>query len=284
MLKLGGPVGYALLNRIAKRLGTENKDYYNNDPFQTSTLERKFGPTLFETMRGARVLDFGCGRGADAVRMALSGAGVVYGLDVTPSYLDDARRCAEKHGVSDRCFFLNPLVDVDACRELAGWADFVISIDAFEHFADPDGMLVEMHRLLKPGGSVYVNFGPLWYHPYGAHMGHFCRLPWIHLLFTEQTVLAVRSQYAADGARSYEEAALVNRMTVARFERIIAESHFEPAELKIHPVRGMTAFTKNRSTREYFASEIECRLVKPMEAHIGAAAGSTHGATTTLAP
>jgi 2-polyprenyl-3-methyl-5-hydroxy-6-metoxy-1,4-benzoquinol methylase len=281
MLKLGGSVGYELLNRITKRLGTETKDYYNNDPFQTSTLERKFGPSIFATMRGARVVDFGCGRGADVVRLALGGAALVYGLDVTPEYLDDARRCAVKHGVADRCIFLNPLEDVDACHALAGCADYVISVDAFEHFADPNGMLVEMHRLLKPGGSLYVNFGPPWYHPYGAHMGHFCRLPWIHLLFTESTVMAVRSQYASDDARSYEEAAMVNRMTVERFERLIAESHFDVGRVTIHPMRGLTAFTKNRLTREYFASELECTLVKPVEKRTGSPVGAAVAAVST---
>jgi ubiquinone/menaquinone biosynthesis C-methylase UbiE len=41
-------------------------------------------------------------------------------------------------------------------------------VDWFEHFGQPDEVLKEMARMLKPDGKVIVSFGPPWYHPKGG--------------------------------------------------------------------------------------------------------------------
>jgi ubiquinone/menaquinone biosynthesis C-methylase UbiE len=268
MLKLGGWVGYTLLDAIAKRIGTEGRDYGNNDPFEGSHIDRKFGSALFERISGKVVLDYGCGRGADAVRIALGGAAVVYGIDINEGYLKDARTLAQRWGVAERCIFLTS----DGAAGLEERIDHIISVDAFEHFQNPQSTLTEMYALLKPGGSVIANWGPPWGHPYGAHMGHFCRLPWIHFIFSERTVLAVREQYETDGAQRYEDTvACVNRMTVRRFYRLIENSKFVRSHVALRPVWGLSRLANNPLTRELFTSEVECEMLKPSPAdHVAA--------------
>lgn len=260
MLKLGGPLGYALLHAIAKRIGTEGHDYDNNDPFTASHIDRKFGSRFYARIRGKLVLDYGCGRGADAVRLALGGAAMVYGIDINEQYLANARTLAEKWDVTDRCAFLTP----DRAASLHGTIDHIVSVDSFEHFQEPQATLSDMYQLLKPGGSVIANWGPPWRHPYGAHMGHFCRLPWIHFLFSERTVLATRALYETDGAKRYEDTtACVNRMTVRRFYRLVKSSDFTCSSIVLHPVRGLWRLAKHPLTREFFTGEVECELGKP---------------------
>jgi ubiquinone/menaquinone biosynthesis C-methylase UbiE len=260
MFKLGGWVGYKVLDAITKRIGTEGRDYYNNDPFTASHIDRKFGSALFARISGKVLLDYGCGRGADAVRLALGGAATVYGVDINEQYLTDARTLAETWGVSGRCIFLTP----DGAAGLQETIDHIISVDAFEHFQNPQSTLSEMYALLKPGGSVIANWGPPWGHPYGAHMGHFCRLPWIHFIFSERTVLAVREQYEKDGARRYEDtAACVNRMTVRRFRRLVETSKFACSRISLHAVWGLVRLANHPITQEFFTSEVECEMVKP---------------------
>jgi SAM-dependent methyltransferase len=46
----------------------------------------------------------------------------------------------------------------------------IVSLMAFEHVHDMDVALREMHRVLKPGGIVYSDFGPIWSCSIGHHV------------------------------------------------------------------------------------------------------------------
>ena len=66
--------------------------------------------------------------------------------------------------------------------------DFIFSYDAFEHFASPAKVLQEAIRVVKPGGHIYLEFGPLYYSPYGEHAYRTIRVPYCQLLFSETTL------------------------------------------------------------------------------------------------
>jgi len=105
------------------------------------------------------VIDFGCGEGQQSIELAKRGAGRVIGIDIRPELLQHARKLAHHHGVSKRCEFAS------ATQEQA---DLIISLDAFEHFANPDEILHIMSRLLKSAGAIRASFGPTWFHPLGV--------------------------------------------------------------------------------------------------------------------
>ena len=46
----------------------------------------------------------------------------------------------------------------------------VFSVAVFEHLLDFDKCLLEMHRILIPGGMVYAHFGPIWSSSLGHHV------------------------------------------------------------------------------------------------------------------
>lgn len=48
--------------------------------------------------------------------------------------------------------------------------DSLISVSAFEHIHDFGVALQEMYRILKPGGYLYSQFGPIWSTSYGHHL------------------------------------------------------------------------------------------------------------------
>jgi ubiquinone/menaquinone biosynthesis C-methylase UbiE len=265
MLKLKGKPGYFVLHKLTERIGPEKYNYTNNDPKICSKLEQFFGPSVLTRFRDRIVLDFGCGRGADAVAAALGGSKRVIGLDVNDTYLQEARDLAEKHGVSHICSFFHALSDRDAREALLEGCDYVYSIDSFEHFRDPEAMLAEMQRLLKPGASLLISFGPPWNHPYGAHQGYFSRVPWIHFLFPEDVILAVRKHYIQDEiSRIDDTGAGLNRMTVKRFHALIRASGLEIVTCRAIPIKGLTPLAENHLTREYFTSLIQCELRKPL--------------------
>jgi SAM-dependent methyltransferase len=267
-LRLGGALGFWILDALTKSFGAA--PWTDNNPeFMGTTqskLERFFGPEIWERLKGRTVLDFGAGRGIDAVDAAAHGSAAVYGAEVLASYRETADALAQRYGVADRCTFFDPLADHATVERLAGTLDVVYTLDSFEHFADPEAMLEEMYRLLRPGGVLLISFGPLWLHPYGPHLMHFNRLPWLHFLFREKTIIDVRETYIHDGARRFEDIASgLNRMTVGRFTGMIERSKFDVARLKLMPIRGLDAFVRNRLTREYFTSVIVCELCKSVE-------------------
>jgi SAM-dependent methyltransferase len=64
--------------------------------------------------------------------------------------------------------------------------DVAYTFDTFEHFNNPEAVLSEAHRVLKPGGMFYASFGPLYNSPHGAHQFLSIDVPYCHHLFREE--------------------------------------------------------------------------------------------------
>ncbi len=136
----------------------------------------------------------------------------------------------------------------------------VVSLDAFEHFADPGEILRIMDGLLHPGGEVLVCFGPTWLHPLGGHL--FSVFPWAHLIFSEKALIGWRSRFKTDGATRFGEVAGgLNQMTIRRFEKLVAASPFEFVTLEPVPIRKLR-WLHNRVTREFTTAVVRGRLTK----------------------
>jgi len=149
------------------------------------------GDDFLKMIQDKTVIDFGCGEGAEALDIARHGAKKVIGLDIRPQALERARGRAIAAGLDDRCEF---------STSTNTKAEVILSLDAFEHFADPAAILDIMHSLLDPTGCVIVSFGPTWYHPLGGHL--FSVFPWAHLIFSEPALLRWRADLRNDGAKN----------------------------------------------------------------------------------
>jgi len=66
--------------------------------------------------------------------------------------------------------------------------DCVFSSDAFEHFEDPEAVLQEAIRVTAEGGHIYLDFGPLYYSPYGEHAYRSITVPYCQFLFSRETL------------------------------------------------------------------------------------------------
>ena len=214
-----------------------------------SKLEALFGPQIWTHVQRKTVLDLGCGHGTEAVEMAERGARLVFGVEVEECCLDMARQLASARGVSRRCVFT---------REATEKVDLIISLDAFEHFADPGGVLDLMCDRLNDAGKALICFGPTWYHPLGGHF--YSVFPWAHLLFSEGSLTRWRAQYKTDGARSFGESGL-NKMTIARFRHLVEHSRLRAASLETVPIRRLRSL-HNRFTREFTTACVRSTLVR----------------------
>jgi hypothetical protein len=94
----------------------------------------------------------------------------------------------------------------------------------------------------------------------GGHL--FSVFPWAHLLFSEKALIRWRSTFKTDGATRFGEVAGgLNQMTVAKFQRLVADSPLQFANLELVPIRKVRLF-HNRLTREFTTAIVRCRLVK----------------------
>jgi ubiquinone/menaquinone biosynthesis C-methylase UbiE len=101
---------------------------------------------LGEARPGERVLDLGCGAGRFVRALAEAGADPV-GVEVAQAALERARRNAP--GADLR------LVEADGSLPLEHRSvDLVWCSEVLEHVADVAGLLVEVRRVLRPGGRL----------------------------------------------------------------------------------------------------------------------------------
>ena len=247
MAVLGGSLAVRLLN-YASRNGTVGYPDIATAYLKKSKLEVLFGPRIWHEVQGKDVLDFGCGPGAEAVEVAERGARRVIGLELRQKWINAAIAHAEARQVAHKCYF---------GTEWDEPVDVILSLDSFEHFADPVDILQRMRQLLRPSGCVIASFGPTWYHPLGGHI--FSVFPYSHLLFSESALVHWRSLYKTDGARSFAESGL-NQMTIRRFEKLVAASPFRFADLETVPIRRLR-LVANSLTREMTTAVVRCKLV-----------------------
>jgi SAM-dependent methyltransferase len=224
------------------------------DYVQASALDtlRAVFPHIDGAIAGSRVIDFGCGRGYQSVGYALAGAESVVGVEINAELARLSAARALEYGLADRVQIVRELTD-------AIKGDAIISLNSFEHFVEPEAILTQLRESLAPGGKIYINFGPPWYAPRGAHMGFFCKVPWIQLLFSERTILEARSFYRFDGAQTYREAGLA-QMSIAKFERVVRECGLRVTSRRYDCVKRLNYLRGVPGVRELAINRVSCIL------------------------
>jgi ubiquinone/menaquinone biosynthesis C-methylase UbiE len=137
-------------------------------------------------VRGKRIIDVGCGSGRYAVALAAWGADVV-GIDFASNMLDLANGLAEKHGVADRCLFL----DADfLAHDFEEPFDIALAIGFFDYVPNPFIFLEKLCKVTeemvivtfpRPGGwraaqrrlRYRLRGCPIYFHSPQAMTAHF---------------------------------------------------------------------------------------------------------------
>ena len=205
-------------------------------------------PDFESAIQGADVLDFGCGYGYQTIAIAKLGANTATGVEINQELLASAKAKVA-----------NTNLNVTFSSSIDGSYDLIYSQNSFEHFLDPDQICSDLLAHLRPVGRIYITFAPPWLAPWGAHMGFFTRFPWVHLCFPERVVMAVRSNYRQDQAKTYAECGL-GKMTVSRFEQTIKRTGLLVEFRRYDCVRGMNFLKNLPGLRELFINRVSCVL------------------------
>lgn len=104
-------------------------------------------------LRGARVLDVGCGGGLLSEALGRGGAEVT-AIDLAPDLLKIARL----HGLESNIKVDYRLTSIEALAAVEpGHYDAITCMEMLEHVPDPASILAACATLLKPGGRLFVS-------------------------------------------------------------------------------------------------------------------------------
>jgi SAM-dependent methyltransferase len=139
---------------LAARLGYEQRAVDSLPDRAVESFAGVGNPfSLRRLQAGERVVDVGSGAGFDSFIAAgqVSSNGHVAGIDMTAEMLKKSRQTAEALGLG-HVEFREGLAERMPVED--GWADAVISNGVINLCADKKAVFDEIHRVLKPGGSL----------------------------------------------------------------------------------------------------------------------------------
>jgi ubiquinone/menaquinone biosynthesis C-methylase UbiE len=112
----------------------------------------------FDIRKGQTIVDYGCGTGRylKVASQKVGDTGTVYAVDIHELAIASAGRIVKKFG-------LNNIVLVPTDGKTVGIpsasADIIYALDMFHMVSDPTGFLIELRRITKPGGILYIEDG-----------------------------------------------------------------------------------------------------------------------------
>ncbi|MBW2060924.1 MAG: class I SAM-dependent methyltransferase [Deltaproteobacteria bacterium] len=101
---------------------------------------------------GMLILDYGCGPGSYSITAAemVGEAGKVYALDIHPLAIQSVKNTASKKGLKNIEF-----IHSDCDTDLPGESiDIALLYDTYHNLTNPNQVLEELHRILKPDGIL----------------------------------------------------------------------------------------------------------------------------------
>jgi SAM-dependent methyltransferase len=273
----------AALDEAAARRFRSEYDYalweYLRSPKVLQALERAGVP-----LRG-RVLDAGCGGGGTALSLAEE-SGFAVGLDLDARFRGTGTRLREEKRLGGAAFVQG---DGQRLPFRDGSFDIVFSHSVIEHVGSAESYLRECHRVLRPGGVLYLSTAPF-LSLAGAHLPRLRPPVPVHLLlgraraFRLFCYLARRAPWmlkepkeantfialAEQGIEKQDD--LLQRVTVRRLERWLQQAGFRP----LREERQVTGFFRRALpgplrrwmerlpfARDVMTSHIQCVLQKP---------------------
>lgn len=213
------------VKRIHERFAHRSEDKYIR---LVSNAEANCG-----TLHGKDVLEVGCDQSGQFLSYLCKKRSVASAVGINPCLAQSVRSAsfsllkedARKMPFADNSF------------------DVILSISVFEHVQDLDIAISEMFRVLRPGGYILTEFGPIWSSVWGHHLwlyhGNKVRdwentpiPPYAHLLMPEIELREWCSQKYNDNSLTEKICDFVfrspdqNRLFYSDYEKIFKESQF----------------------------------------------------------
>ena len=230
--------------------------------------------TVDEMFKDKVVLDIGCGAGGKTIYYASKGVKEITGIEILEKYRNEAENLAMNYNLQDKFKFVQG--DASNMPFEDEIFDTIIMNDAMEHVDQPEMVLRECYRVLKKNGKLYLNFPP-YNHPYGAHLSDAIGIPWVHVFFSEKTLINTYKELVKnlpDGAERIdfrisknqdgrEYFSYINKMSIKRANNILQNSDFELEYYSEEPLRSFFKYPARMPfLKEYLVKMVVCVLRK----------------------
>ncbi|HEY4601537.1 MAG TPA: 23S rRNA (uracil(1939)-C(5))-methyltransferase RlmD [Cerasibacillus sp.] len=150
----GEPYIYDTIGDI--RFGISAKSFYQINPVQTEKLYKK-ALEYAQLTRNDIVIDAYCGIGTISLFLAQK-AKKVYGVEIVPEAIDDAKKNAKLNGITNAEFFIGEAEKVMPWWQAQGLQPDVIVVDPPRKGCDEN--LLQAMIAMKPKRIVYVSCNP----------------------------------------------------------------------------------------------------------------------------
>ena len=115
----------------------------------------RWGLQFANAPKDARVLDCGCGGGANVKKLLKKFPdGIVKGIDYSPVSVEKSRRLNSSAIADGRCVIMRG--DITERIFAAGWFDLVTAFETVYFWQDMPAAFNEIFRMLKPGGEFLI--------------------------------------------------------------------------------------------------------------------------------
>jgi ubiquinone/menaquinone biosynthesis C-methylase UbiE len=153
-----------------------------------------------------KVLEIGCGHGGICIYASMVGAKEVIGIDLSDEALSSAE--ALKSKIEDETNNVLPVqfkkMEAENLKFDEDKLDVIIADNVFEHVDNIPIVMKECGRVLKPGGRIVIPNFPSYRSKFGPHVKYGVKIPWVHIFFTEKTIVEVMHTLAKSDPKMYE--------------------------------------------------------------------------------